>query len=183
MLRFFFGKIHCSLSVLLASRRTRGLGNNLNEDPLETAMEGHFVVLAKNGEETKRFVVELHYLSEPAFLGLLERAKEEYGFNQKGVLVIPCHPQELEKILEEPRDDSVRVADDVREGYFVVLAMKNQETKRFLVELDCLNYDSAFLEEYGFKQQGAAEHSRWLLSAPKIQEGINTLVYSFLIYE
>ncbi|XP_027363128.1 auxin-responsive protein SAUR72-like [Abrus precatorius] len=115
MLRSFFSKIHDSLSVVLASRRSSPtINNNLNEDPVETAMEvpddvldGHFVVLANKGEETKRFVVDLHYLRDPAFLGLLERAKEEYGFKQKGVLVIPCHPQELEKILEEQRDDSV----------------------------------------------------------------------------
>ncbi|KAK7345476.1 hypothetical protein VNO77_16080 [Canavalia gladiata] len=59
------------------------------------------------------------------------------------------------------------VKDDVREGYFVILAMKNEDEKVY-----CLN-DSSFLgvlhqawEEYGFKQQELlwasriAEHSR-----------------------
>ncbi|TKY52949.1 Auxin-responsive protein SAUR40 [Spatholobus suberectus] len=112
MLWSFFGKIHDGLSVIFAPRRSPTPISN--EDSMDTAtrvpddvLEGHFVVLANKGEKTKRFIVELHYLTDPAFLGLLERAKEEYGFNQKGVLAIPCHPQELEKILEEPRDGSV----------------------------------------------------------------------------
>ncbi|CAJ1968582.1 unnamed protein product [Sphenostylis stenocarpa] len=86
----------------------------VNEDPLNASaqvpddvLEGHFVVVANKGEETKRFIVKLQYLTNPAFLGLLERAREEYGFRQKGVLEIPCHPQELEKILEQPRNESV----------------------------------------------------------------------------
>ncbi|KAL2323231.1 hypothetical protein Fmac_027610 [Flemingia macrophylla] len=113
MFSSFFGKIHDILSVIFAPRRPTTLISN--EDALDTTtnlpddvLEGHFVVLANKGEETKRFIVELHYLTDPAFLVLLERAKEEYGFKQKGVLVIPCHPHELEKILEEPRDVRVR---------------------------------------------------------------------------
>lgn len=66
--------------------------------------EGHFAVFAAKGEEPKRFVVELGYLTNPAFLRLLEQAKEEYGLEQKGVLSIPCQPEELEKILQESRE-------------------------------------------------------------------------------
>lgn len=114
MLLSFFGKIQDGFSEVLAPIR-RSLTQMINEDPLNNAsaqvpedvLEGHFVVVANKGEETKRFVVELHYLSNPAFLGLLERAREEYGFRQKGVLEIPCHPQELENILEETRDQIV----------------------------------------------------------------------------
>ncbi|XP_014511599.1 auxin-responsive protein SAUR71-like [Vigna radiata var. radiata] len=113
MLLSFFGKIHDGLSEVLAPIR-RSLTQMINEDPLNASpqvpddvLEGHFVVVAKKGEETKRFVMELNYLCNPAFLRLLERAREEFGFRQKGVLEIPCHPQELEKILEERRDQSV----------------------------------------------------------------------------
>ncbi|KAK7392463.1 hypothetical protein VNO78_20902 [Psophocarpus tetragonolobus] len=52
-------------------------------------------------------------------------------------------------------------ANDVREGYFAVLATKGGESKRFIVGLHYLN-DSAFLElldqaqeEFGFRQKGA----------------------------
>ncbi|KAE9621809.1 hypothetical protein Lal_00033059 [Lupinus albus] len=62
--------------------------------------EGHFAVIAIQGEEAKRFIVELDYLTDPDFLRLLEQAKEEFGFQQKGALAIPCRPQELQKIIE-----------------------------------------------------------------------------------
>ncbi|CAL0326789.1 unnamed protein product [Lupinus luteus] len=62
--------------------------------------EGHFAVIAIKGEEAKRFIVELDYLTDPHFLRLLEQAKEEFGFEQKGVIIIPCRPQELQKIIE-----------------------------------------------------------------------------------
>ncbi|CAJ1892780.1 unnamed protein product [Sphenostylis stenocarpa] len=69
----------------------------------EDVKEGHFAVIAMQGEETKRFVVELDYLTDPTFLMLLEQASEEYGFEQKGALAVPCSPQELQKIIENRR--------------------------------------------------------------------------------
>ena len=66
----------------------------------EDVKEGHFAVVAMHGEETKRFVVELDYLTDHAFLKLLEQAREEYGFQQKGALAVPCTPEELQKIIE-----------------------------------------------------------------------------------
>lgn len=71
----------------------------------EDVKEGHFAVIAMHGEETKRFVVELDYLTDPAFLKLLEQAREEYGFQQKGALAVPCTPEELQKIIENRRVD------------------------------------------------------------------------------
>ncbi|KAK4386384.1 Acylphosphatase [Sesamum angolense] len=68
----------------------------------DDVQEGHFAVLAVENEEEKpmRFVVELGVLNNPAFLRLLKLAEEEYGFQQKGVLTIPCRPNELQRILQ-----------------------------------------------------------------------------------
>ncbi|XVF55502.1 hypothetical protein PTKIN_Ptkin06aG0041100 [Pterospermum kingtungense] len=63
--------------------------------------EGHFAVIAVKGGKPKRFILELSYLRNPAFLRLLEEAKEEYGFQQTGALTVPCQPEELQKILED----------------------------------------------------------------------------------
>ncbi|XP_059646841.1 auxin-responsive protein SAUR32-like [Cornus florida] len=71
----------------------------------EDVKEGQFVVFAVKGEEPKRFVIELGYLTNPAFLGLLEQAKEEYGFRQKGALAIPCRPEDLQKVLQDRREN------------------------------------------------------------------------------
>ncbi|XVF55506.1 hypothetical protein PTKIN_Ptkin06aG0041500 [Pterospermum kingtungense] len=61
--------------------------------------EGHFVVIATEGKEPKRFVIKLDYLNNPEFLKLLKQAEEEYGFSQEGVLELPCPPDELQRIL------------------------------------------------------------------------------------
>ncbi|KAL3839690.1 hypothetical protein ACJIZ3_024281 [Penstemon smallii] len=68
--------------------------------------EGHFAILAaaKNHEKAEkpiRFVVKLCVLKHPAFLKLLEMAEEEFGFQQKGALVVPCPPEELLRILQD----------------------------------------------------------------------------------
>ncbi|KAL4296052.1 hypothetical protein GQ457_12G010690 [Hibiscus cannabinus] len=62
--------------------------------------EGYFTVFAVKGKETQRYVIELDNLTNPAFLSLLELAQEEYGFQQKGVLCLPCRPTELHDILK-----------------------------------------------------------------------------------
>ncbi|KAK6778687.1 hypothetical protein RDI58_025405 [Solanum bulbocastanum] len=62
--------------------------------------EGHFAIFSVNPEEEpKRFIVELHCLTNPSFLKLLKQTEDEYGFQQKGVLEVPCSAVELQKIL------------------------------------------------------------------------------------
>ncbi|XP_054791925.1 auxin-responsive protein SAUR32-like [Prosopis cineraria] len=99
--------LHKSLSLLVGRRSaTRqsdedeevAAGNN-KAVPADV-MDGQFAVLAIEGKEAKRFILELDYLADPEFLELLDRAREEYGFGQQGALSVPCRPQELEKIQE-----------------------------------------------------------------------------------
>ncbi|XP_061351005.1 auxin-induced protein X15-like [Gastrolobium bilobum] len=108
MLRSFVRKIQKGLSLFVHRRPEL---RYFNEDLVEaTTMvpddvrEGYFVVLATKDGETKRFIVELNYLTDPSFLGLLDQAQEEYGFGQQGVLAVPCRPQELQKILDGLRE-------------------------------------------------------------------------------
>ncbi|KVH90734.1 auxin-responsive protein SAUR19-like [Cynara cardunculus var. scolymus] len=69
----------------------------------EDVKQGHFAVIAADVDQEirKRFVVPLAYLARPAFQRLLEKAAEEYGFNHKGALMVPCRPRELEWMLAE----------------------------------------------------------------------------------
>ncbi|XP_061359429.1 protein SMALL AUXIN UP-REGULATED RNA 51-like [Gastrolobium bilobum] len=67
----------------------------------EDVKAGHFAVVAEDGEELKRFVVPLRFLTNPTFLRLLEQSAEEYGFDQDGALTIPCSPSELEMLLAQ----------------------------------------------------------------------------------
>ncbi|KAK7345527.1 hypothetical protein VNO77_16131 [Canavalia gladiata] len=103
MLRTFVERIQKGLSHFVPRRYA--LSHLQSEDHAtsvvaDDVMEGYFAVLAVKGEETKRFIVGLDYLSDPAFLGLLDQAREEYGFRQEGTLAVPCQPQELQKILD-----------------------------------------------------------------------------------
>ncbi|KAK8504504.1 hypothetical protein V6N13_093154 [Hibiscus sabdariffa] len=52
------------------------------------------------GKELKRFIIPTEYLGHQAFRILLRRAEEEFGFQQEGVLKIPCEVAVFEKILE-----------------------------------------------------------------------------------
>lgn len=59
------------------------------------------------GRELKRFIIPTEYLSHQAFGILLREAEEVFGFQQQGVLKIPCQVHVFEKILkvvEEKRD-------------------------------------------------------------------------------
>ncbi|MBA0558442.1 hypothetical protein Golob_015458 [Gossypium lobatum] len=65
--------------------------------------EGFFTVFTVKGQEPHRFVIELHHLTNPEFLSLTDQAREEYGFQQKGALSLPCRPHELQEILQHSK--------------------------------------------------------------------------------
>ncbi|KAJ0968686.1 hypothetical protein J5N97_021563 [Dioscorea zingiberensis] len=52
------------------------------------------------GEEMRRFVIPTDYLGHRAFGLLLREAEEEFGFEQEGVLRIPCEVSLFETILK-----------------------------------------------------------------------------------
>jgi len=116
MIRSFVGKIQKGVSQIVPGKPAL---NYINENQLESTSvvaddvsKGYFAVIAIKDGEIKRFVVELDYLTNPAFLGLLDQAGEEYGFKQQGTLAVPCRPKELQKILDgwRMRPDSIKGA-------------------------------------------------------------------------
>lgn len=57
-------------------------------------------------EEEERFVVPVGYLKHPLFVALLKAAEEEYGFEQKGAITIPCgvdHFRHVQGIIHHQR--------------------------------------------------------------------------------
>ncbi|KAJ1698026.1 hypothetical protein LUZ63_006538 [Rhynchospora breviuscula] len=60
--------------------------------------KGHLAVCV--GEEMQRFVIPTEYLGHRAFVSLLREAEEEFGFQQEGVLRIPCEVGVFERILK-----------------------------------------------------------------------------------
>ena len=101
MIRSFVGRIQKGLSHFVHRRAALSYFNE-NVVP-DDVRDGYFAVLAVKGGETKRFIVELDYLTDPGFMLLLDQAQEEYGFRQQGALAVPCRPQDLQKILDGGR--------------------------------------------------------------------------------
>ncbi|XP_038901919.1 auxin-responsive protein SAUR71 [Benincasa hispida] len=63
--------------------------------------QGHVPVYV--GDEMERFAVSAELLNHPVFVTLLEKSAQEYGYEQKGVLRIPCHVLVFERVLEAIR--------------------------------------------------------------------------------
>jgi SAUR family protein len=52
------------------------------------------------GEQMKRSVVPTECLNHVAFVDLLREAEEEFGFEQEGILRIPCDVSVFESVLQ-----------------------------------------------------------------------------------
>ncbi|KAL0917532.1 hypothetical protein M5K25_012598 [Dendrobium thyrsiflorum] len=52
------------------------------------------------GQEKRRFVIPVTYLSSPVFKLLLEKAEEEFGFDHDGALTLPCEIEPFKYILQ-----------------------------------------------------------------------------------
>ncbi|URD98463.1 Auxin responsive protein [Musa troglodytarum] len=61
--------------------------------------KGYVPVVVGVGKELRRFVVSVRAFKHPCFVGLLEMAAQEFGFQQKGVLRIPCDAQHFEQVF------------------------------------------------------------------------------------
>ncbi|KAJ6696837.1 hypothetical protein OIU85_003214 [Salix viminalis] len=75
----------CNLS--LSSPENEG-GGGRRRRRRRRGQKGHFVVYV--GDEMKRFVVPTTYLKNPIFQKLLDESAEEYGFDNKNGIVLPC---------------------------------------------------------------------------------------------
>ncbi|CAN1157183.1 Auxin-responsive protein SAUR32 [Linum perenne] len=111
LLKLFTRKLQRTLMMMTS----RGGGQNLQKRSTGTGefeedeqgmkvvpndvKRGQFAVTATKGGKPKRFIVELEDLNDPDFINLLEQAEEKFGFQQEGVLEVPCHPEELQKVL------------------------------------------------------------------------------------
>jgi len=89
-----------------------GRNDNKSRYVAEDAKKGYFVVIAKDEDEAKRFVVPLSCLTNPIFLRLLEETAEKYGFNGDGALTVPCRPNELQMILVHQMQDERNYCSD-----------------------------------------------------------------------
>ena len=99
VLKHFMRKLQWKLSLLASRDVASDEEEAVQKIVPHDVKKGHFAVTAVKGGKPKRFILELNCLSDPEFVTLLEQTKEEFGVQQKGVLVVPCQPEELENIL------------------------------------------------------------------------------------
>ncbi|GMJ10473.1 SMALL AUXIN UPREGULATED 72 [Hibiscus trionum] len=97
---------------------------SLKKHSRRSVPEGHVPVYV--GEEMERFVVNAELLNHPVFVSLLNKSAQEYGYDQKGVLHIPCHVLVFERVMEALRlgDESRDLQDLLRsfsDGFFLDL--------------------------------------------------------------
>lgn len=60
--------------------------------------KGCLAIKVGQGEKQQRFVIPVIYINHPLFMELLKEAEEEYGFDQKGLITIPCHVEEFRNV-------------------------------------------------------------------------------------
>ncbi|KAF3432325.1 hypothetical protein FNV43_RR27065 [Rhamnella rubrinervis] len=72
-----------------------GASSNSNNDIVP---KGFLAVCV--GKELKRYIIPTEYLGHQAFGILLQEAEDEFGFQQEGVLKIPCDVPVFENILK-----------------------------------------------------------------------------------
>ncbi|XP_055825224.1 auxin-responsive protein SAUR32-like [Solanum dulcamara] len=85
-----------TLSFSDKDHKEDNINNNVHVVP-----KGCLAVLCvgKEGEE-KRFVIPMSYLAHHSFQLLLREAEEEFGFQQQGILKVPCQVSLFQNILK-----------------------------------------------------------------------------------
>ncbi|KAI4352880.1 hypothetical protein L6164_007090 [Bauhinia variegata] len=73
------------------------VANKVEIEAKKRTPKGHFVVYV--GTELTRFVVPMSYLKNPTFQRLLERAADEYGFDNPDGIVLPCDASTFQSII------------------------------------------------------------------------------------
>ncbi|XP_055804930.1 auxin-responsive protein SAUR50-like [Solanum dulcamara] len=77
-------------------KKCSSFGKNENGLPNDVP-KGHFVVYV--GENRRRYIIPISWLTHPGFQSLLQRAEEEFGFNHDMGITIPCHEHDFSSLI------------------------------------------------------------------------------------
>ncbi|KAG8074947.1 hypothetical protein GUJ93_ZPchr0006g45160 [Zizania palustris] len=58
------------------------------------------LVRGDDGSVEERFVVRVEALRRPSFAALLEKAAQEFGYKQEGILRVPCDVHHFKQVLD-----------------------------------------------------------------------------------
>ncbi|TKY64127.1 Auxin-responsive protein SAUR32 [Spatholobus suberectus] len=62
--------------------------------------KGFLPIKVGQGEEQQKIVMPVMHLNHPLFSQLLKEAEEEYGFDQQGTIIIPCHVEDFRYVQD-----------------------------------------------------------------------------------
>jgi len=79
-----------------ATREKRKEGVMARKDKVP---RGFIPVLIGQGEERERILVHMEQFKQPYFLELLDMAVQEFGYEQQGILHIPCTTEVFRSII------------------------------------------------------------------------------------
>ncbi|PWA47630.1 hypothetical protein CTI12_AA047400 [Artemisia annua] len=68
------------------------------------------VMVGHEGQEQKRFVIPVIYIYHPLFIELLKEAEEEYGFDHRGPINIPCDEKGVVKPEIARQDNAMMIS-------------------------------------------------------------------------
>ncbi|KAG5012116.1 hypothetical protein JHK86_024377 [Glycine max] len=75
------------------------------------------------GPELRRFIIPTSYLSHPLFKVLLEKAADEFGFDQSGGLTIPCEIETFKYLLKcMENEQKEQLGDSARKLFALILS-------------------------------------------------------------
>ncbi|KAK7285749.1 hypothetical protein RJT34_20530 [Clitoria ternatea] len=89
--------------VLCLDLASNMLGKSFKHVPVTCDDEDHIpkgwlAIKVGQGSEQERIRVPVNYLNHPLFAQLLKQAEEEFGFAQKGTIIIPCQIAQFKNV-------------------------------------------------------------------------------------
>lgn len=80
----------------------------------EQLPKGYIPVLAGTGKaaELQRFLVSIEAFKHLRFIGWLNMGAQEFGYQQKGALTIPCDPEQFQQALDMAAGDERQFVDE-----------------------------------------------------------------------
>ncbi|KAL0925731.1 hypothetical protein M5K25_004098 [Dendrobium thyrsiflorum] len=106
------------LGRTLSSSKTSSSSSSSSSSSVTNGVPKGFLAVCV-GEKKERFVIPTEYLSHRAFSVLLKEAEEEFGFQQEGVLRMPCEVSVFQSILKVVEKNKERVCYCSSEAEFV----------------------------------------------------------------
>ncbi|KAG9449294.1 hypothetical protein H6P81_009259 [Aristolochia fimbriata] len=96
----------------LSLRRRSGGGDDSGSDSDSNSSTPrripHGFLAVYVGQQRRRFVIPTRYLNLPVFASLLKMAEEEFGFQSRGGLVLPCEVDIFKGVLRVLEKDEQR---------------------------------------------------------------------------